>query len=82
MKFQCQAIEFSEFGVLLTPVHKELIAQEIGVKILQNSLKEVGSLKGIVAYGTDIGFGVRFKDNTDSQQEALRHFILAQSNSL
>ena len=79
-KFNCQASEFSEFGILLQPKHKELVAQEVEVGLALDSLQGVDSLKGIVAYATDVGFGVRFKDITEEQRTELKSYILSRGN--
>ena len=77
-KFNCQSMEFSEFGILLALAHKELVGQEVEVALAVDSLDGVSAIKGIVAYSTGTGVGVRFKDLTDDQQSALKKFALSQ----
>ena len=79
-KFNCQALEFSEFGILLTSTHKELVGQEVEVGLALDSLEEVLSLKGIVAYATEAGLGVRFKDITEEQRASLNNYVLSLSH--
>src|SRR5512140_3717443 len=70
-KFNCQAQEFSEFGILVAPRHKELVGQEVELDLAMNPKTRTFSMKGIVAYATNVGLGVRFKDVTEEQQAAL-----------
>jgi PilZ domain-containing protein len=79
-KFNCQALEFSEFGVLLTSTHKELVGQDVEVGLTLETLQGVLPLKGIVAYSTDVGLGVRFKEITEEQQAALKDYVLSRSH--
>lgn len=76
-KFNCQALEFSEFGILLTSTHKELVGQEVEVGLALDSLEGVLSLKGIVAYAIEAGLGVRFKDITEEQRASLNNYVLS-----
>ena len=76
-KFNCQALEFSEFGILLMSTHKELVGQEVEVGLALDSMERVDSLKGIVAYAKDAGLGVRFKDITEEQRVSLNNYVLS-----
>jgi hypothetical protein len=74
-KFSCHAEEFSEFGILVAPKHKELVGQEVELNLALDTPKETFAIKGIVAYATDAGLGVRFKDVTEEQQASLKDFL-------
>jgi hypothetical protein len=76
-KLNCKALEFSEFGILLTSTHKELVGQEVEVGLTLDSLEGILSLKGIVAYATEAGLAVRFKDITEEQRASLNDYVLS-----
>ena len=79
-QYRCKAREFSEFGVLLASTHKEL-AGDVGVELDLNPPSISVSLEGIVAYATDTGFAVRFKNIFSAQRTVLKAYIQAQGRN-
>jgi PilZ domain-containing protein len=80
-KFNCQALEFSEFGILLESTHKELVGQDVEVGLAMDSREGILSLKGIVAYASEAGLGVRFKDITEQQGASLKNYVLTRGHN-
>ena len=80
-KINCNALEISEFGVLLAAKQKELVGQEVAVGLALDSQNGILPLKGIVAYATDTGVGVRFKEVTEEQQISLKHYITSRKST-
>src|ERR1035437_3876133 len=73
-QYRCQARELSEFGILLASTHKEL-AGDVGVELGLNPGSTSVSLKGVVAYATDTGVAVRFKNISSEQRTVLKNYI-------
>ena len=72
-----QAREFSEYGILVSASHKELIGQEVQVGLTLNPGESAISVNGTVVYGTDTSIGVRFKNVPSEDQQTLRAYALA-----
>ncbi len=72
-----QAREFSEYGILVSASHKELIGQEVQVGLTLNPGESAISVDGTVVYGTDTSIGVRFKNVPAEDQQTLRAYALA-----
>ncbi len=76
-QFQCKAREFSEFGILLTSKNKDLVGKDVELNLNWDSAGSPVALKGVVAYATDTGLGVRFKNTSSEERTVLRHYIHA-----
>jgi hypothetical protein len=76
-QYRCQATEFSEFGILLASKNNEL-AGDVEVELALNPPSTALSLMGVVAYTTDSGVAVRFKNISPEQQAVLRNYLEAQ----
>ena len=79
-QYRCQARELSEFGILLASTHKELLG-DVGIELGLNPSGTALSLAGVVAYTTDTGFAVRFKDISSEHRNVLKDYIQAQGGS-
>lgn len=73
--FPCHARQLSEFGILVTCDHEELVGKDIQVKLKLDSPSRLLSLSGIVAYAIDNGIGVCFKDLSAEQQPVLKDYV-------
>jgi len=74
-QYQYRAREFSEFGILLVSKNKELVGKDVDLELNLDSPEASFSLQGVVAYATDTGLGVRFKNLTREAQAVLRNYI-------
>ena|ERR1035437_2197292 len=79
-QYRCQARELSEFGILLVSKHKGL-AGDVGVELGLNPAGTSVFLEGVVAYTTDTGFAVRFKDISSEQRTVLKDYIQARGGN-
>ena len=77
--FPCHACQLSEYGILLVPEHKELVREDIQVTFDLDSPNHSLSLSGIVAYATDNGIGIRFKNMSTKQQTILKEYVQARA---
>jgi hypothetical protein len=76
-QIRCKAREFSEFGILLACKNKELVGKDVAVDLALDSGQSSVSLKGVVAYATESGVGVRFKNVSAEQRSLLKAYIQA-----
>ena len=74
-QYRWRARQFSEFGILLATSQKELVGQDVELSLDLDSFDSDVALSGIVAYATDGGIAVRFKNLTADQRATLRAFI-------
>jgi len=73
-----KAIECSEFGILLTPALKELVGENVQVALsLEQKKSSSLSIPGVVAYASEIGIGIRFKNVPAEQQAILKEYVRA-----
>ena len=78
-QYQWRATKLSEFGVHLVSKRKELVKEKEDVLVALN-LEPKGSpltLPGIVAYVTETGIGIRFKNLSLEQHASLKSYVLA-----
>ncbi len=80
-EFNCQALELSEFGILLMSTHKELVGKDVEIGLTLNAIQGVLSLDGIVAYATEAGLGVRFKKLTEETCASLKYYVAQNDNA-
>jgi hypothetical protein len=76
-KYPCQASEFSEFGIFLEATGKELVGEDVELALVLAPDKSRLALAGIVAYATDSGIGVRFKNLSPENQAKLKGYVVA-----
>jgi hypothetical protein len=76
-QYRWQAREFSESGVFLAGDETELVGKNVEVVLALNAAASTVSLKGIVAYATDSGVAVRFRNPSADQRAVFRNFIEA-----
>jgi PilZ domain-containing protein len=81
-QYRWHAREFSEFGILLASTHKELVGEDVEVNLALESFDSAISLAGIVAYATDAGVAVRFKDISAEHRMVLRNYIESQHKKI
>ena len=72
-----KAREFSEYGILVSASHKEMIGQEVQVGLALNPGESPISVDGTVVYGTDTSIGIRFKNVPSEDQQTLRAYANA-----
>ena len=72
-----QARELSEYGILVSAAHKELIGQEVQIGLTLNPGESPLSVGGTVVYGTDTSIGIRFKNVPSEDQQTLRAYAMA-----
>lgn len=70
-----QSKEFSEYGILLTPAHKDMLGEDVQVALSLEPNKSSLSVSGVVAYVTEAGMGIRFKNVPQEQQAILRDYV-------
>ena len=75
--FPCQARQLSEFGILLASEHKELVGENVRVRLNLDSPTRSLPLSGIVAYAVDNGIGVRFEEVPAERQAVLKDYVQA-----
>ncbi|MBI3894599.1 MAG: PilZ domain-containing protein [Acidobacteria bacterium] len=76
-QFRWKAQEFSEYGILLITARKELVGEELHLSLILDSSQPPLDLVGMVAYATDVGLGIRFKNVPSPDQTALRYYVLS-----
>lgn len=74
-QFRWLAREFSEYGILLNGSNKDLVGQELKLALAFEPDSKPIEVHGIVAYSTDTGVGVRFKNITPEAQHTLKHYV-------
>lgn len=72
-----QAREFSEYGILVSAAHKEMIGQEVQIGLTLNPEESPLNVDGTVVYGTDTSIAIRFKNVPSDDQRTLRSYALA-----
>jgi len=74
-----RASELSEFGVLVTAVRKdqEMVGEDVALELALDPQDAPLPLEGVVAYASDKGIGVRFKNLSGEQHARLRHYVEA-----
>ena len=76
-QYRWKAREFSEYGILLLSTRKELVGEEIHLSLLLDNTQSALDLVGVVAYTTDIGLGVRFKNVRPEDHVTLKYYVLS-----
>lgn len=80
-QYRCKACEFSEFGILLACNNKDLVGKDVEVDLNLDFGHSSVALKGVVAYATDSGVGVRFKNISPEQHAVLKDYIQARGTN-
>ena len=76
-QYRWKAREFSEYGILLLSTRKELVGEEIRLSLSLDDTQPALDLVGVVAYTTDIGLGVRFKNVRPEDHITLKYYVLS-----
>jgi PilZ domain len=76
-RFQCRALQLSEFGILLEPPYPDLVGRDIHVKLILESPHPPLFLPGIVAFASKEGLEIRFKNIPPDQRFSLRSYVNA-----
>ena len=74
-QFRWLAREFSEYGILLAGSNKEMVGQELKLELKLDPQHPPILVQGVVAYATDTGVGVRFKNISREDQFSLKHYV-------
>jgi len=74
-QFKWLAREFSEYGILLAGSNKEMVGQDLKLELTMDPNDSPLNLDGVVAYATDTGVGIRFKNVSPENQFSLKHYV-------
>ena len=74
-QFRWLAREFSEYGILLNGSNKEMVGEELKLQLGLDPESEPLELNAVVAYSTETGIGVRFKNVTPEAQNSLKYYV-------
>ena len=74
-QYRWLAREFSEYGILLAGSNKEMVGQDLKLELNLDPNDPTLNLEGVVAYATDTGVGVRFKNISPDNQFSLKHYV-------
>lgn len=74
-QFKWLAREFSEYGILLAGSNKEMVGEDLKLELALDPSEPPLEVEGVVAYATDTGVGVRFKNVSPENQYSLKHYV-------
>ncbi|HWP85714.1 MAG TPA: PilZ domain-containing protein [Terriglobia bacterium] len=74
-QFKWLAREFSEYGILLAASNKDIVGEELKLELPLDSQTTPITVEGVVAYTTETGVGIRFKNVSPDDQFALKHYV-------
>ena len=74
-QFRWLAREFSEYGILLNGSNEELVGEDLKLTMRFDPEAEPLEVQGVVAYSTETGVGVRFKNVSPEAQHALTYYV-------
>ena len=74
-QFRWLAREFSEYGILLAGSNKEMVGEDLKLELALDPNDPPLNVDGIVAYATDTGVGIRFKNVSPENQFSLKHYV-------
>ena len=74
-QFKWLAREFSEYGILLAGSNKEMVGEELKLELALDPADPPLEVEGVVAYATDTGVGIRFKNISPDNQFSLKHYV-------
>ena len=74
---RCEAKELSEYGILVATPSKDLVGQEVQIRLSLNPNESPLAVEGVVVYGTDTSIGIRFKNVPREEQQILRSYAHA-----
>lgn len=74
-QFRWLAREFSEYGILLNASNKEMVGEEIKLSLGFEQEGDPLEVQGVVAYSTETGIGVRFKNVAPEAQHSLKFYV-------
>jgi hypothetical protein len=74
-QFKWLAREFSEYGILLAASNKEIVGEELKLELPLDLQTAPLAVDGVVAYTTETGVGIRFKNVSPDDQFALKHYV-------
>jgi len=73
-QYRWLAREFSEYGILLAGSNKDLMGQELKLELSLDANDPPINVEGVVAYVTDTGIGIRFKNLSPESQFSLKYY--------
>ena len=73
-RYQWRAHELSEYGILLASPQPQLVGEELQLELSLKHNQSPIRLLGVVAYATESGIGVRFKNIPPEQQAILKDY--------
>lgn len=76
-QFRWEATECSEYGIFLAAPNKELVGEDVQLAMMLEPKKPLIGVTGVVAYATDTGLGVRFKNISPEHQMVLKEYVQA-----
>ena len=74
-QFKWLSREFSEYGILLAGSDKEMVGQDLKLEMSLEPNDPPIAIDGVVAYATDTGVGIRFKNVSPENQFSLKHYV-------
>jgi len=74
-QFKWLAREFSEYGILLAGSSKEMVGEDLKLELSLDPDDPPLMVEGVVAYATDTGVGIRFKNLSPENQFSLKHYV-------
>jgi hypothetical protein len=78
-QYKWRAREFSEYGILLAASNKEMVGEDLKLELTLDPNNPPVAVDGVVAYVTESGVGVRFKNISPENQFSLKHYVERQS---
>ena len=74
-QYKWLAREFSEYGILLAGSNKEMVGEDLKLELSLDPNDPPLAVDGVVAYATDTGVGIRFKNISPENQFSLKHYV-------
>ena len=74
-QFKWLAREFSEYGILLNGSNKEMVGSDLRLELAMDPNDTPITVDGVVAYTTETGVGVRFKNLSPENAFSLKHYV-------
>ena len=73
-QYRFQAQEFSEYGILVASPNREMVGEDVQVRLPLNPNGEALTIDGVVAYAASAALGIRFKNVSPEDQFTLRSY--------
>ena len=74
-QYRWLAREFSEYGILLAGSSKEMVGEDLKLELALDPNDTPLTVDGVVAYATDTGVGIRFKNLSPENKFSLKHYV-------